>query len=98
MGFQNEGALKKIAVGRGAPITITKVDALTGGSWGDDDHILFAGAIRAPVLRVPASGGEPREVTTLDSARGESGHRFPEILPGGTTVNELRGTVREEPP
>jgi serine/threonine-protein kinase len=97
VGFQDEGALKKIAVGGSAPITITKVNTLTGGSWGDDDHILFAGATRAPVLRVPASGGEPREVTTLDSARGESGHRFPEILPGGTVVIFTAGPPQDGP-
>ena len=97
VGFQTDGSLKKIGLGGGTPVTITKVSALTGGSWSADDHLVFAGGIRTPVSRVPASGGEPREVTTLDTARGESGHRFPEVLPGGKTVIFTAGPPLDGP-
>jgi len=86
LAFQSSGALSRIAIGGGAPVTIARLSALTGGAWGADDHIVFVDGIRAPVSRVPASGGEARHVTTLDGDRGESSHRFPEVLPGGRTV------------
>src|SRR6185295_9987278 len=31
----------------------------------------------------PASGGTPTQVTTLDAARKQYGHRFPTLLPDG---------------
>jgi serine/threonine-protein kinase len=97
VGFQSEGALKKIAVGGGAPVTIAKVTALTGASWGADDHIVLVRGIRASVSRVPAAGGEPRDVTTFDSARGETGHRFPELLAGGKVVIFMAGPPLDGP-
>jgi hypothetical protein len=35
---------------------------------------------------VPAAGGVPQQITTLDSSKGEIGHDWPEILPDGKTV------------
>jgi serine/threonine protein kinase/Tol biopolymer transport system component len=97
VGFQSEGALKKIAVGGGAPISIASVQALTGAFWAEDDHIVLVSGIRSPVSRVAASGGELREVTTFDSARGESSHRYPEVLPGGRVVMFTAGPPRDGP-
>jgi len=34
-------------------------------------------------MLVPATGGEPKAVTTLDKAAGETGHRLPSFLPDG---------------
>jgi serine/threonine-protein kinase len=38
------------------------------------------------LYRVPASGGTPEALTTIDAARAEAEHRWPEILPGGSAV------------
>jgi serine/threonine-protein kinase len=44
---------------------------------------MFAtGALR----KVPASGGTPQQVTTLDPKKQEIGHHFPEMLPDGRTM------------
>jgi hypothetical protein len=37
----------------------------------------------AGLFKVPASGGTPSVLTTLDAARGEIAHRWPQVLPGG---------------
>jgi hypothetical protein len=42
--------------------------------------------VGAGLERVPASGGEPRSLTTPDSAKGEVNHGLPHFLPGGTHV------------
>ena len=45
--------------------------------------ILFAPSIDCGLSRVAAGGGTPAAVTTLDTARGESGHFSPIFLPDG---------------
>ena len=66
------------AVGPGVP---------TGATWGPDETIIFAtNAAGRGLQRVPAAGGEPTAVTTVDHARGEGGHLWPEFLPGGEAV------------
>jgi serine/threonine-protein kinase len=56
-----------------------------GGYWTSDDVIYF-GMINAGLFRVPASGGAPVAVTTLDSTNKEISHRYPSMLPDGKTV------------
>lgn len=45
--------------------------------------IVFAPGSSDPLFQVPAEGGIPTQVTTLDSAQHESTHRFPSFLPDG---------------
>ena len=56
-----------------------------GASWGDDDRIVFARGTGG-LLEVPAAGGSPRELTTLNAERGEVSHRLPQVLPGSDSV------------
>lgn len=98
VGFLSEGTLRRIPVGGGAPVTIAKVlpGGASGLSWGADDHIVLGG-FRAPLSRVSASGGELRDVTTFDSARGEADHRYPELLPDGRVVIFTAGPPKDGP-
>jgi serine/threonine-protein kinase len=58
-----------------------------GGSWADDDTIIFATSDEATGLwRVPAAGGTPEQITTPDAAADEKDHLFPSTLPGGRGV------------
>jgi dipeptidyl aminopeptidase/acylaminoacyl peptidase len=54
-----------------------------GGSWAEDGTILFAPNANSPILSVPASGGDPVPVTTLDPSIPDVSHRFPVVLPDG---------------
>src|SRR5262249_22147317 len=47
-----------------------------------DDSIVFA-LSNSPLLRVPASGGDPQPLTELDKSRGDAGHLYPHFLPDG---------------
>lgn len=77
--------LRKIAVDGREAVTVCACDATFGASWGADDTIVFAPSLGG-LMRVPASGGEPKPLTEPDAAHGEVNHRLPQILPGGRAV------------
>ena len=54
-----------------------------GASWSRNNVIIFTPNLTAPLFRVPASGGKPEPLTTLDTKLGEVSHRFPWFLPDG---------------
>ncbi len=80
------GKLRKVSIFGGAAQDICEVPGfMRGGCWSADGAIFF-GHLNRGVFRVSAAGGTPVEVTTLDTARGEISHRFPQALPGGQWV------------
>jgi serine/threonine-protein kinase len=97
VGFVKERGVWKVPIGGGPSVLVTDVPANTGASWDADDHLILAPTSRAPLSRVPASGGEPQDVTTLDAARGEASHRWPEVLPGGRAIIFTAGPPAEGP-
>jgi serine/threonine-protein kinase len=82
------GALKKVAITGGPPITIVTSDATPrGATWAADDTVIFAtGNPTTGLLRVSAKGGMPEVLTRPDRGQGEADHVWPEILPGGGAV------------
>ena len=86
VGFFAEGKLKKVSLSGGAPLTICSTVANRGASWGPDDTIIFTPSFTLGLFRVSAAGGTPKPLTVSDRKKGESGHRWPEILPGGKAV------------
>ena len=85
VGFFADGELKKTSLDGGTVTTISKVRGSLGASWGPDDTIVF-GQNLGPLWQVPAGGGPPSQLTSLDTSRGETGHRLPQVLPGGDAV------------
>ncbi len=83
LAFVSEGKLKKIAVAGGDAEVVCPIAAMRGGCWGRDGIILISPTANGTIYRVSAGGGEPQPVTTLDSTRGETAHRFPQFLPDG---------------
>ena len=80
------GKLQKVNVREpAAPVVLcTLVDAgNTYGAW-MDNAVLFTGRNHG-VMRVPADGGEPEALTSLDSTR-EIDHHTPDVLPGGQAL------------
>ena len=86
VGFGAEGKLKKVSISGGQPLTLCEVTVPRGASWGSDGTILFSPAGNAGLLRVSDKGGVPKPLTTPNSEKGESTHRWPDILPGGKTA------------
>jgi serine/threonine protein kinase len=84
LGFFAEGKIKRVDPGSGAVQVIAEARGdPRGGTWGSDGTIVFAPGNVAGLYRVSAAGGTPSVVVPLDQARGESGHRWPHMLPDG---------------
>ena len=79
--------LRKVSVLGGPPATIAELGGLARGlSWGSDDQIVFATDSSQGLRRVPAVGGEPGQLTGVDSMEEGTQHVWPEVLPGGRGV------------
>ncbi len=87
---RRERKLKKVPVIGGTALTLCDMDAGSalslGGSWGADGAIIVPLGRMTGLSRVSAAGGKPELLTKLDEKRGETSHRFPQILPGGQAV------------
>ena len=87
-------ALQKVLATGGPPVTLWDgVMWVSGGSWGPDDTIVVGGKgeLGEPergwgLWRLSATGGEPEQITTVDTDQGESRHGLPDLLPGGEAV------------
>jgi eukaryotic-like serine/threonine-protein kinase len=98
IGFFAEGKLKKIAVAGGAPVVLCDATIPRGGTWLPDNTIVFAPSPASVLLRIPAAGGTPKAVSTLDRQLNEASHRWPHVLPGGHAILYAAGptvTARE---
>ncbi len=94
IGFFASGKLKKIDVVGGSPLTICTAGGGRGASWGREGVIVFANGPNTGLSRVSATGGEPAPVTTLDTIKSESSHRWPFFLPDGKHFLFLARTAR----
>ena len=77
--------LKKMMIGSG-PTAIASIETSRGATWLDDGSIVYGPDASAGLLLLPADGGPPRALTTLDTKKGERSHRWPVALPGGKAV------------
>jgi len=84
--FTRAGALKKIALSGGAPVTL--VEDLVGSSWAygvwsAEDDIVYD---NRNLYSVPAGGSTPEQLTSLNAGSKELFHRFPSLVPGKRAV------------
>jgi Tol biopolymer transport system component len=84
--FFRAGMLNRMALEGSNVQPICPAPSPRGGAWSARGVIVFAPSAGGPLMVVPASGGETRPVTTLDTTRAESAHRFPSFLPDGKHV------------
>lgn len=94
--FTSEGELKRANLSGGAPVTL--VEGLAGGAWSfgawtDGDNIVYSD--RTELYLVPATGGVPKNMTTINPDNKELNHIFPSAVPGAEAVVF---TVNSEPP
>ena len=77
--------LRKVPVSGGGSLTLANVDSGSPWlNWGEDGNILFVGG--GSLLRVPAAGGKPETLSTVDANKGESHYAAPQLLPGEKEV------------
>jgi len=86
IGFFAQNKLKRISISGGVPQVLADAGSQGGGSWGPDETIYYTAGPSSPIWQIPAAGGSPRQVTSLDRGKGEVSHRWPQILPGGQAL------------
>ena len=75
--FTRNGELKNIALSGGTPVTLVEKIAgslWTSGVWLASGTIVFGGPGTAGLKQVPADGGSPTTVTSVNVAQGEFAH------------------------
>ena len=86
IGFFARHKMMKVAVAGGQPIEITHASFSRGAVWLEDDTIVFCPYYYGGIERVPAAGGTPVTISTVNRAAGERMHRWPSALPGGKVI------------
>ena len=94
VGFFAFEQLKRVDLVGGSVQLLTSLLARGGGSWGDNDEILY-GALGG-IYSIPASGGE--RTLVLAPEQSQSDYRFPQWLPGSDTfIYWNQGTSDADP-
>ena len=82
LGFFAGGKLKTVPVEGGTPSEVCVAPIGRGGSWNAEGTIVFSPDFQSTLMQVPSSGGTPKPVTVMDTAKHDS-HRWPYFLPDG---------------
>jgi eukaryotic-like serine/threonine-protein kinase len=90
IGFFVGNKLKKISVSGGAALTLGDAVSQRGASWGSQGVIAFAPTNASVLQEVSDAGGVPQPLTRFEN--GENSHRWPEFLPGGSSLLFSSGT------
>jgi Tol biopolymer transport system component len=69
----------------GPPIDLANSD-WAGGSWGRNGKLAYGRSYNTGIWMVSEGGGDERMLTTPDTAKGELGHWWPQILPDGDHI------------
>jgi serine/threonine-protein kinase len=83
LAFYSDGALKKVSLSGGVPLTIAETPPVWSASWAAND-IVFATTLTPGLWRVSADGGEPAQIT--EPKEGDTQHGYPQILPDESHV------------
>ncbi|HEY1249542.1 MAG TPA: protein kinase [Thermoanaerobaculia bacterium] len=89
IGFFAERKLKRVPAGGGPVLTICDAQDGRGGTWNEEDLIVFAPAPFSGLSKVSASGGAPEILTKPEGLGGT--HRLPWFLPGGKRLLYVSG-------
>jgi Tol biopolymer transport system component len=73
--------LKRLDLDGGSPLNLSPTGSIArGGAWTEDDTIIFTPHFNTALFKIPATGGETTELTSLIKGRHTS-HRWPVLLP-----------------
>jgi eukaryotic-like serine/threonine-protein kinase len=86
--------LKVVEISGGPARDIADLVVGRGGAWSPEGVILFCPRPLGILYQVSAAGGVPTPVTSLDAARAETTHAFPQFLPDGRQFLYLAASSR----
>ncbi|HEU5238234.1 MAG TPA: hypothetical protein VFU37_13950, partial [Pyrinomonadaceae bacterium] len=94
--FFADARLKKIEATGGPAQTLCETPQGYGGTWNRDGVILFSRGGPGGMFRIPATGGEPVQVSKPDLSKLEGAYIFPTFLPDGSHfLYNVRGGQKE---
>jgi serine/threonine protein kinase/Tol biopolymer transport system component len=74
--------LNRVALTGGAPQKVSSLPERPNGiAWIGSESLIVGGS--KGLLRIPAEGGEPKLITTVNAQAGEVDHRWPSVTPDG---------------
>lgn len=82
VGFFADGHLKKVAAAGGPVTVLADAPNPRGGSWNQDNVIIYEPDYRESLWRISASGGTPARLTKFETGK-HTTHRWPQFLPDG---------------
>src|SRR5580658_90493 len=94
IGFFTPSKLKTVDIAGGPAQDVADVVVGRGGAWSPEGVIVFCPRPIGILHQVAAAGGTPQPVTSLDLARAEAAHAFPQFLPGGRHFLYLAASSR----
>jgi Tol biopolymer transport system component len=83
LGFFADGKLNKIEARGGPVVPLCEATDGRGGTWNEAGMIIFQRDWSEGLMKVPAGGGTPEPLTTLNKDRFDVAHRWPHFLPDG---------------
>lgn len=95
IGFFTPSKLKCIEFTGGPPRDLADVVVGLGAAWSSEGIILFCPRPIGILYQVAELGGTPKPVTSLDLARAEVAHGFPQFLPDGRHFVYLAASSRQ---
>ena len=85
VGFVAGGKLKKVRLNGAGAAVLCDAPNYRGADWSVDGTIVFAN-YSTGIMRVPASGGTPEVLASINPDQGERLHYWPDALPNGKGV------------
>jgi len=83
LGFFSFGALKKVPLNGGSPVTLASFSGRSEANWTSQGRILV-GSVFGQIHQLSDLGGDPQPLFPLE--KGEAGNFDPVLLPGGKEV------------
>jgi eukaryotic-like serine/threonine-protein kinase len=84
--FFAHGQLQKVEITGGTPIRLAEATYPFGGTWNEDNTIVYTESLGSGLRRVAAAGGVPESLTKPDGAAKGYAHVFAQALPGGRKI------------
>jgi eukaryotic-like serine/threonine-protein kinase len=92
LAFFQDRKLVKVDVFGGSTFTICEAGNGRGGTWNQDNMIIFSPNSDDGIFSIPSSGGTPIQITKINELKQQTTHRYPYALPDGTHFLYLAGS------
>jgi serine/threonine protein kinase len=82
LGFFADGHLKKLPASGGPVTVLANAPNPRGGSWNQDNVIIYEPDYRDTIWQISSAGGTPERLTKFETGK-HTTHRWPQFLPDG---------------